>query len=188
MILSDGNVLTYFVFTAKYIDVEPVWITMNSTHVFAASKENFFVWHFRTPKSRSTLEMAGIKIIIINNNNNKKMGYLTNIIQLSGSRRERKEKVYHVDDTPSGAADIIKERDKTLREVGKLLTVGKAVLHWPRSPVCKHHRPNLLRGCIREGVADWTRVWSASTLFFAPCSIDKPYISHVSPPQDGSQL
>jgi hypothetical protein len=47
---------------AKYIDVEPIWITINSTHVFAASKENFFVWHFRTPKSRSTIEMAGKKL------------------------------------------------------------------------------------------------------------------------------
>jgi hypothetical protein len=35
----------------------------------------------------------------------------------AGSRRERKEKVYHVDDTPSGAADIIKEKDRGLREV-----------------------------------------------------------------------
>ncbi|KAF4527968.1 hypothetical protein B566_EDAN014960 [Ephemera danica] len=76
----------------KYIDVEPVWITMNSTHVIAASKEYFFVWHFRTPKSRSTLEIAG-------------------------SRRERKEKVYHIDDSPSGAADIMKDRDKGIREV-----------------------------------------------------------------------
>lgn len=47
-------------FTAKYMDIEPLWIAMNSSHVFAASRDNFLLWHYRTPKSRSTFSMAGM--------------------------------------------------------------------------------------------------------------------------------
>lgn len=40
-------------FLAKFIEVEPLCSAMNPTHVIAASKSEFFVWNFRTPKSRS---------------------------------------------------------------------------------------------------------------------------------------
>lgn len=71
----------------KYMDIEPLWIAMNSSHVFAASRDNFLLWHYRTPKSRSTLSMAG--------------------------SRQRKERLYHIDDTPSGVAEVIQDLDRS---------------------------------------------------------------------------
>ena len=49
--------IIYF-FTGDYIDIEPLHISMTATHVFAASKDNFYIWHFKSPKSRSTVEMT----------------------------------------------------------------------------------------------------------------------------------
>ncbi|KAK7794863.1 hypothetical protein R5R35_002889 [Gryllus longicercus] len=71
----------------KYMDIQPMWIAMNSTHVFAASQDNFLLWHYRTPKSRSTFVLAG--------------------------SRQRKERLYHVDDTPSGVAEVIQDLDRS---------------------------------------------------------------------------
>ncbi|XP_069691691.1 WD repeat-containing protein 35 isoform X2 [Periplaneta americana] len=71
----------------KYMDIEPLWIAMNSSHVFAASRDNFLLWHYRTPKARSTLIMTG--------------------------SRQRKERLYHIDDTPSGVAEVIQDLDRS---------------------------------------------------------------------------
>ncbi|XP_067008662.1 WD repeat-containing protein 35 [Anabrus simplex] len=71
----------------KYTEIEPLWITMNSSHVFAASRDNFLLWHYRTPKSRSSLAIGGV--------------------------RQRKERLYHVDDTPSGVAEVIQDLDRS---------------------------------------------------------------------------
>lgn len=38
-------------FIGKYIDIEPIVVTLNSYQVIAASKNNFIVWHYKTPKS-----------------------------------------------------------------------------------------------------------------------------------------
>lgn len=46
-------------FTAKYMDMEPQWVAINSSHVFAASRDNFLLWHYITPKTHSTLGNAG---------------------------------------------------------------------------------------------------------------------------------
>lgn len=35
----------------KYINIEPLGVAMNSYQVFAASKNHFIVWHYKTPKS-----------------------------------------------------------------------------------------------------------------------------------------
>ena len=43
---------------SKYINIEPAWVTMTSTHVFAASKEVCFVWNFRTAKSWTHLTLG----------------------------------------------------------------------------------------------------------------------------------
>ncbi|CAB3360361.1 Hypothetical predicted protein [Cloeon dipterum] len=72
----------------KFIEIEPLNITMNPTHVIIASKSEFYVWNFRTPKSRSSIEFA---------------------------RMDRKERIYHVDDAPSGAADKIISDNMTSR-------------------------------------------------------------------------
>ena len=45
---------------SKYINIEPTFVTMTSTHVFAASKEVCFVWHFRTAKSWTHLTLGKV--------------------------------------------------------------------------------------------------------------------------------
>ncbi|CAG9855118.1 unnamed protein product [Phyllotreta striolata] len=65
----------------KYINIEPISVAMNSYQVFAASKNNFIVWHYKTPKSITV-----------------------------GSTRI---KMFHVDDNPSGAVEIIQELEGT---------------------------------------------------------------------------
>ncbi|XP_075212960.1 intraflagellar transport protein Oseg4 [Lycorma delicatula] len=74
---------------SKYMDMEPLWVCINSSHVFAASRDNFLLWHYVTPKSHSTLGVAGA--------------------------RHRKERLYHVDDTPSGVAEVIQDLDRTFQ-------------------------------------------------------------------------
>ncbi|KAG5898787.1 hypothetical protein JTB14_010997 [Gonioctena quinquepunctata] len=65
----------------KYINIEPICVTMNSYQVIAASKNNFIVWHYKTPKSIT-----------------------------AGSARC---KMFHIDDNPSGAVEIIQELDSS---------------------------------------------------------------------------
>ncbi|XP_060515869.1 WD repeat-containing protein 35 isoform X2 [Cylas formicarius] len=65
----------------KYINIEPLGVTMNSYQVFAASKDNFIVWHYKTPKS----------------------------ITVGAAR----SKMFHIDDSSSGAVEIIQELDST---------------------------------------------------------------------------
>lgn len=46
-LIYDGLTLT---FIGVYVDIEMQWVTMNATHVIAASKNNFIVWQYKTPK------------------------------------------------------------------------------------------------------------------------------------------
>ncbi|XP_003962343.3 WD repeat-containing protein 35 [Takifugu rubripes] len=62
----------------KYIDIEPLFVTMTKTHVIAASKEAFYVWQYR-------LDLQ--------------------ISQMWKAKREKKERVYHIDSNPSGVND-----------------------------------------------------------------------------------
>ncbi|CAG9828348.1 unnamed protein product [Diabrotica balteata] len=66
----------------KYINIEPIGVTMNSYQVFAASKNNFIVWHYKTPKAVSSMGSSKIKM-------------------------------FHIDDSPSGAVEIIHELEGT---------------------------------------------------------------------------
>ncbi|EFA11044.2 WD repeat-containing protein 35 isoform X1 [Tribolium castaneum] len=66
----------------KYIDIEPIAVTMNSTHVIATSKNNFIVWQYKTPKSSSVV---------------------------TGARN--KCRMFHIDDNPTGAVEVIQELD-----------------------------------------------------------------------------
>lgn len=69
---------------ARYIDICPYYVTMNTTYVVVASKEQFLLWHYHTPKGASSLH--GMKA--------------------------RKDKKFHIDDTPSGVAEVLSDLDK----------------------------------------------------------------------------
>ncbi|KAM3874430.1 WD repeat-containing protein 35-like [Diretmus argenteus] len=66
---------------SKYIDIDPLFVTMTKTHVIAASKEAFYTWQYRVAKKLTALE----------------------INQVTRTRKEGRERVYHIDSTPAGA-------------------------------------------------------------------------------------
>ncbi|XP_036431101.1 LOW QUALITY PROTEIN: WD repeat-containing protein 35 [Colossoma macropomum] len=68
---------------SKYIDLDPLFVTMTKTHVIAASKEAFYAWQYRVAKKLTALE----------------------INQVAKTRKEGRERVYHIDDSPSGTTD-----------------------------------------------------------------------------------
>ncbi|XP_068148645.1 WD repeat-containing protein 35 [Drosophila tropicalis] len=59
---------------SKYTDIRPSFVGINSSYVAIASQEEILIWHYHTPKSSSTLH----------------------------SVKARKEKRFHIDDTPTG--------------------------------------------------------------------------------------
>lgn len=65
----------------KYIDIEPLAVTINSSYVVALSKNNFVIWQYKTPKSST----------------------------LTGNRV--KCKMFHIDDNPTGAVEVIQDLD-----------------------------------------------------------------------------
>ncbi|KAM6912965.1 WD repeat-containing protein 35 [Xenentodon cancila] len=67
----------------KYIDIDPIFVTMTKTHVIAASKEAFYLWQYRVAKKLTALE----------------------INQVTRTKKGGKERVYHIDSNPSGAGD-----------------------------------------------------------------------------------
>jgi hypothetical protein len=82
---KKNKLLIFVSILAKFIEVEPLNISMNPTHVIAASKSEFFVWNFRTPKSRSSLEFGNIKIFHVLESND------TFYLNLQQERREKRE-------------------------------------------------------------------------------------------------
>ncbi|XP_021109179.1 WD repeat-containing protein 35 isoform X2 [Heterocephalus glaber] len=77
----------------KYIDIVPLFVTMTKTHVIAASKEAFYIWQYRVAKKLMALE----------------------INQITRPRREGRERVYHVDDTPSASVDGVPDYSKAIQ-------------------------------------------------------------------------
>nr|XP_031323231.1 WD repeat-containing protein 35-like [Camelus dromedarius] len=73
---------------------------MTKTHVIAASKEAFYTWQYRVAKKLTALE----------------------INQITRSRKEGRERIYHVDDTPSGSVDGVLDYSKAIqsRESGTI--------------------------------------------------------------------
>ncbi|XP_027606209.2 WD repeat-containing protein 35 isoform X1 [Pipra filicauda] len=67
----------------KYIDVEPLFVTMTTTHVIAASRGAFYIWQYRVAKKLTAME----------------------INQVARTRKEGRERIYHIDDTSSGSGD-----------------------------------------------------------------------------------
>lgn len=47
---------------SKYVNLEPRLVAMTSTHVITASDTSFIFWHYRTPRSQTTLDITGIII------------------------------------------------------------------------------------------------------------------------------
>ncbi|XP_022083410.1 WD repeat-containing protein 35-like [Acanthaster planci] len=98
---------------SKYIDIEPIYIAVTRTHVIAASKEAFYVWQFKTAKKLTAMEVN----------------------QAVGRKKDSRERVYHVDDTPSGAGDSVLDFSKAFAPTNdaiccvcasdKLLIVGR---------------------------------------------------------------
>ncbi|XP_049640768.1 WD repeat-containing protein 35 isoform X1 [Suncus etruscus] len=77
----------------KYIDIVPLFVAMTKTHVIAASKEAFYIWQYRVAKKLTALE----------------------INQIMRSRKEGRERIYHVDDTPSGSGDGVLDYNKAIQ-------------------------------------------------------------------------
>lgn len=44
----------------KHVDLEIQWVTMNATHVIAASKSHFLIWQYGTPKSSTIIGLLNI--------------------------------------------------------------------------------------------------------------------------------
>eukprot|EP00794_Sanderia_malayensis_P012081 gene12081-13325_t len=70
---------------SRYIDIEPIYVAMTASHVIASSKEAFYAWQYKSSKKLTTLELQ---------QNPAKQG-----------RKEGSEKMYHIDDVPSGAGE-----------------------------------------------------------------------------------
>ncbi|XP_033095063.1 WD repeat-containing protein 35 isoform X6 [Trachypithecus francoisi] len=77
----------------KYIDIVPLFVAMTKTHVIAASKEAFYTWQYRVAKKLTALE----------------------INQITRSQKEGRERIYHVDDTPSGSMDGVLDYSKAIQ-------------------------------------------------------------------------
>ncbi|KAK2578200.1 hypothetical protein KPH14_011656 [Odynerus spinipes] len=67
----------------KFLDMEPLYVAITSNTVIVASKNNFILWTFRTPRNSALL-----------------VG------------KTRKEKMYHIDDTPTGVTEVIQDLDR----------------------------------------------------------------------------
>ncbi|EEB10935.1 WD-repeat protein, putative [Pediculus humanus corporis] len=66
----------------KDIEIEPLWLAINSSAVFIASKNNFAIWSFKAHEVHSSVNLVHKKI-----------------------------KIYHIDDIPCGVADVIQDLD-----------------------------------------------------------------------------
>uniref|UniRef100_A0A8C8RT91 WD repeat-containing protein 35 n=1 Tax=Pelusios castaneus TaxID=367368 RepID=A0A8C8RT91_9SAUR len=77
----------------KYIDIGPLFVTMTKTHVIAASKEAFYIWQYRVAKKLTAME----------------------INQVARTRKEGRERIYHIDETPSGTSDGMLDYSKAIQ-------------------------------------------------------------------------
>uniref|UniRef100_F6XA62 WD repeat-containing protein 35 n=1 Tax=Xenopus tropicalis TaxID=8364 RepID=F6XA62_XENTR len=77
---------------SKYIDIVPMFVTMTKTHVIAASKEAFYIWQYRVAKKLTAME----------------------INQVSRTRKEGRERIFHIDDNPSGSVEGLMDYAKAV--------------------------------------------------------------------------
>uniref|UniRef100_A0A4W3H1F9 WD repeat-containing protein 35 n=1 Tax=Callorhinchus milii TaxID=7868 RepID=A0A4W3H1F9_CALMI len=85
---------------SKYIDIDPLFVTVTKTHVIVASKEAFYIWQYRVAKKLTAME----------------------INQVARTRKEGRERIYHIDETPSSSGDSSLDFSKAFsgRESGKI--------------------------------------------------------------------
>ncbi|KAL3289754.1 hypothetical protein HHI36_023149 [Cryptolaemus montrouzieri] len=76
---------------AKYVDIPIKFVAMSSIYVIAASKDNFLIWQYKTPKTVGAEEPP---LFVAN---------------------RMKSMVFHIDDTPLGTMDIIQDLDNLER-------------------------------------------------------------------------
>ena len=70
----------------KIIKIEPLFLAITTNHVFASSRDAFFVWHFRTAKSWTHLRIDS-----------------GSAAQRSTASERNRERLIHIDDNPTGA-------------------------------------------------------------------------------------
>eukprot|EP00741_Cyanophora_paradoxa_P024440 tig00022075_g23597.t1 len=78
---------------SKYIDVEPIYISMTPYHVTVASEDTVYVWQYRTVLSKLTS--------------------VDNSVSGAGAalrRKEGRERVFHIDDVPSSSSTAAQYR------------------------------------------------------------------------------
>eukprot|EP00051_Salpingoeca_urceolata_P028079 m.484856 g.484856 ORF g.484856 m.484856 type:complete len:1179 (-) comp23570_c0_seq1:94-3630(-) len=81
---------------SRYIDIEPVFVDMSDTHIVAASRNCVYVWNYKTSK---------------------------HVEGSSGKTKSRRdEKVFHIDDTPTGGKDDVTKFKKAFVETGDCVT------------------------------------------------------------------
>ena len=69
----------------KTIKIEPLFLAITTNHVFASSRDAFFVWHFRTAKSWTHLRLDS-----------------GSAAQRSAASERNRERLFHIDDNPTG--------------------------------------------------------------------------------------
>ncbi|KAM9319056.1 WD repeat-containing protein 35 isoform 2-T2 [Pholidichthys leucotaenia] len=79
---------------SNYVDIEPLFVAMTRTHVIAASKEAFYLWQYRVAKKLTALE----------------------INQVTRTKKEGRERLYHIDSNPSPAATISPDFSKAFTD------------------------------------------------------------------------
>ncbi len=85
---------------------------MTLSHVITASDKSFILWHYRTPRSQTTLDIAGIRTK--GKNNCKPNNF--RILNFLGLKRENKEKIYTIETFLSGEHSLcsVTARDNVL--------------------------------------------------------------------------
>ncbi|XP_015518531.1 WD repeat-containing protein 35 [Neodiprion lecontei] len=67
----------------KHLHTEPLWVAMTGNVVIVASRDNFTLWSFRMPRNSAL-----------------------------NSGRTRRDRTYHIDDTPTGVTEVIQDLDR----------------------------------------------------------------------------
>lgn len=87
---------------AKYTEIKPLFIGINSSYVAIASNDEVLLWHYHTPKVNNISKLSAVYKISI------KL-FLQSSSTLHGVKA-RKEKRFHIEDTPTGvemAKDLV---------------------------------------------------------------------------------
>jgi WD repeat-containing protein 35 len=75
------------------INIQPLFVNLTTSHVIVASKDGFYVWHFRTAQSWTHLRLDSSRNSKTPSSNQPESGAQT---------QTRPERLYHVDDAPAG--------------------------------------------------------------------------------------